>query len=117
MDNRTAEGKGSSRRRAVRYLTSQKRFSESNSETASIKSEESESTINDGNQNSEQISDGNQNKKDSTPKGEVNVDVTTFRNVIDELKEMYNEFLIQVKLMESDLICASKENESIKKVG
>lgn len=43
--------------------------------------------------------------------------MTTFRNVIDELKEMYNEFVIQVKLMESDLICASKENESIKKVG
>lgn len=84
-----------------------------------IKSDESvSSTISDGNENNEETNDGNRNKQenDKHEENNVDVDVATFRCVIVELKELYNEFLIQIKLMQRDLSRAAKCDELESKV-
>lgn len=76
------------------------------------------STISDGNENNEEANDGNRNKQENDKREEENaeVDVATFRSVIVELKELYNEFLIQIKLMQKDLSRAAKCDELESKV-
>lgn len=76
------------------------------------------SSISDGNENNEEPNDGNRNKQENDKREDNNaeIDVATFRSVIGELKELYNEFLIQIKLMQKDLSRASKCDELESKV-
>lgn len=76
------------------------------------------STISDGNENNEETNDGNRNKQENEQREDKNteVDVATFRSVIGELKELYNEFLLQIKLMQKDLLRAAKCDELESKV-
>lgn len=60
-------------------------------------------TTNDGNQNSQS------QQCDS-------IDLTTLRNIVIQLKEMYIEFLNQIKLIQKDLIRKSKYDELESKV-
>lgn len=76
------------------------------------------STISDGNENNEETSDGNRNKQEMEKhEGKHSeIDVTAFRSVIGELKELYNEFLVQIKVMQKDLLRTSKCDELESKV-
>lgn len=127
-DNKANEGKSNSksfRKNRKKITKNKKKISllESITEAATIKSDESVSTISDGNQNNENnennddvSKDGNQNKQENNDDDDDDVDVTTFRNVIGELKEIYNEFLSQIKLMQKDLTRAAKYDELESKV-
>lgn len=57
--------------------------------------------------------DGNQNKQVND---DNDIDVSTVRNIIADLKAMYNEFLTQIKLKQKDLIRAAKYDELESKV-
>lgn len=88
-------------------------------ETLTIKSDESvSSTISDGNENNEETNDGNRNKQECEKREgkSGDIDLATFRSVIGELKELYNEFLLQIKLMQKDLSRAAKCDELESKV-
>lgn len=48
--------------------------------------------------------------------GDENSQLSTVRDVIIELKEMYNEFLLQIKLVQKDLVRSAKYDELESKV-
>lgn len=58
--------------------------------------------------------EANQNSLDTSE--EKDVELSAVRDLIVELKEMYNEFLLQVKLVQKDLIRSSKYDELEAKV-
>lgn len=123
-DNKIEEGKTTEAAIVLLILTETLPLSEylqGVGDKASMKSDQSVSgTISDGNENTEETNDGNRNEQDAEMKqGEekaVEIDASVFRTVITELKELYNEFLIHVKLLQKDLVRAAKYDELESKV-
>lgn len=60
------------------------------------------------------VNEENQNSLESTD--DENSQLNAVRDLIGELKEMYNEFLLQIKLVQKDLIRSAKYDELESKV-
>lgn len=58
----------------------------------------------------------NEENQNSLDTSEEDSQLSAVRDVIVELKEMYNEFLLQIKLVQKDLIRSSKYDELEAKV-